>query len=124
MNVYFPNAKRDPDFRDCSSVFPYRRAVPSADVAKASIEALLKGPTEEEKASGAFTSIPEAAEVKSLSLKNGIATVDFASGVTAIAGSCRVGSIRAQIEKTLLAIEGVRAVVLTVGGKAEEVLQP
>jgi spore germination protein GerM len=91
---------------------------------EASIEALLKGPTEEEKSLGAFTSLPEDVVLKSVTVKNGVATVDFSSALHRVAGSCRVGSIHAQIEKTLLSIDGVQAVAITISGKTEEVLQP
>jgi spore germination protein GerM len=124
VSVYFPNSKRDPQQLDCSVVFPLRRAVLSGSTAEASVEALLRGPTEEEKTSGAFTSVPEDATLKSLVVKNGVATADFSSALNRVAGSCRVASIRAQIEKTLLAVDGVQAVAITVNGKSEEVLQP
>ena len=124
VSVYFPNTKLDPQHLDCSVVFPSRRAVLSGDVAKAALEALLQGPTDDEKTSGAFTSLPEDVELRPLVVKNGVATADFSSSLNRVAGSCRVGSIRAQVEKTLLAVDGVQAVVITVNGKTEDVLQP
>lgn len=124
VNVYFPNAKRDPEYLDCSVVFPSRRAVASGDAATASIEALLMGPTDAEKEAGAFTSFPENVELKSLTVVNGLATADFSASLNRVAGSCRVQSIRAQIEKTLLDIEGVTSVVISVNGRIDEALQP
>lgn len=124
VSVYFPNTQLDPEHLDCSVVFPSRRAVLSGDLGKAAVEALLRGPTDEEKTSGAFTSVPEGTELRSLVVKNGVATADFSGTLHQAAGSCRVGSIRAQIEKTLLAVDGIQAVVITVNGKADDVLQP
>ncbi len=94
-------------------------------VGKASIEELLKGPSDIEKEEGYSTAIPEAAELLSIDIQNGVASVDFSKELQAgVAGSAWVMSIRDQIEKTLLQFDTIDEVVIMVNGESEEVLQP
>ncbi len=124
VNVYFPNSKLDPKHLDCSKVFPVKRAVISDTLAQSAVETLLRGPTDAEKGAGAFSTLPEDTELNSIVIKGNVAHVDFSSALAAVAGSCRVGAIRAQIEKTLLGIPGVKSVVISVNGDSEGALQP
>src|SRR5688572_28867930 len=129
VDVYFPNSKLDPDHLDCSVVFPVRRAI-RADAGvggegRAALEALLKGPTEEEKEAGYFTSLPEGVALESFALAKAEARADFSSELHAVAGSCRVLSIRAQVERTLEQFTEVSSVVISIdGGSPDEALQP
>lgn len=126
--IHFPNAKLDPDHLDCSVVFPVRRALAAdgpVQAPRAALEALLKGPTEAEKGEGYFTSLPEGLELRSFAIEGGVARADFGAALGKVAGACRVGSIRAQIEETLRRFPGVTDVVITVmGGDPDEALQP
>jgi len=127
-HLYFPNAELDPEHLDCSVVFPVRRALLAdgpVEGPRAALEALLKGPTDAEKSAGHFTSLPDGLEIRSFSVASGVASVDFGAELGRVAGSCRVQSIRAQIERTLLQYPGITAAVISVmGGSPDEALQP
>jgi len=124
--AYFPNSQLDPDHMDCSVTFPVKRAItddPDLE-ASAALEALLQGPTDAEKAEGYFTSIPEGVELDSLTMRKATAHADFSKELAAVAGSCRVLSIRAQIEETLMQFPDVTSAVISVDGSFEDALQP
>ncbi len=94
-------------------------------VARASIEALLEGPTESELDSGLTTSIPEGTELISIEIENDTAKVNFTSHLQeGVAGSARVTSIREQIERTLLQFNEIEDVLIMVEGESEDILQP
>src|SRR3989339_1938412 len=61
MSIYvsFPNTLLDPDMMNCSQVFATKRTIPKTSaVARAALEELFKGPTEEETQAGYVTTIP------------------------------------------------------------------
>jgi spore germination protein GerM len=112
---------------DCSVVQGVPRTIdPAKNAYREALAALLAGPTADEKAGGYTTSIPTAAKVRSVSVNAaGTVTVDFDEGIQrGVAGSCRVGAIRAQVERTLRQFPEVRDVVISVRGDTETVLQP
>lgn len=125
VDVYYPNSTLDPEHLDCSSVFPVRRAVEKGDrELVASIEALLRGPTDAEREAGYFSSLPEGVSLQGLAFEGGVVRVDLSKELAKVAGACRVTSIRSQIEKTLLGRPGVKGVIISVDGEIEEALQP
>ena len=111
---------------DCSKVFAVNRDVPKTTaVARVALEELLKGPTDFEKYAGISTSINNGVTVKSLTIENGVAKVDFDAKLEAgVAGSCKVIAIRAQIEQTLKQFSTVKSVVISINGKIDDILQP
>lgn len=127
-SVHFPNAKLDPEHLDCSVVFPVRRALFAdgpVEAPRAALEALLKGPTDAEKDAGYFTSMPDGGAIRTFAIEGGVARVDLDATFARVAGSCRVASIRAQIEETLRRYPGITGVVISVmGGDPGEALQP
>lgn len=127
-SVYFPNSAKDPKHLDCSVTYPVRRVLRAEDPSeepRLALEALLRYPTEAEKEVGYFTSIPEGVWYRSFSVKGGVAHVDFDAPLGKVAGSCRVGSIRAQIEETLKQYSAITSVVISIaGGDPDEALQP
>lgn len=125
LSIYFGNSDLNPE-ADCSKVFPVEREVQETKaVARAALSELLEGPTEEEKEEGYFTSINEGVEIQSLAVEEGMARVDFSERIEdEVGGSCRVTSIRAQIEETLKQFPTVEEVVISVDGEVEEALQP
>lgn len=126
IRVFFPDSARDPGALDCRAVHPVgRRVVARGDRARAALEALLAGPTPEERRRGIATAVPEGATLRELTIRDGVAVADFGAGLeSGVGGSCRVLAIRAQIERTLRDRPGVRRVVISVDGRTEEALQP
>ena len=124
VDVFFPNTK-DGSVTDCANVFPITRVISQTSaVGRAALLELLAGPTKEERAQGFFTSIPAEAGLKSLVISGGVATADFTVWMNQTGGSCRVSSIRSQIEHTLKQFPSVQEVIIKVEGNSEEALQP
>lgn len=107
----------------CDKVSAVERLVPRTQrVARAALEELLRGPLPSE--TGFVSLIPKGTQVKSLTIENGIAKVDFNYALNQTGGSCAVGLIRAQIEETLKQFSSVTSVIISVDGDTEMVLQP
>ena len=125
VKAFFNNDKLDPEF-SCNKVFPVEReVVKTQEIARAALEELLKGVTEEEKESGFFTSINEGVKIQSLIVEEGIAKVEFDEQLEfQVGGSCRVSAIRAQITETLKQFQTVDEVVISIDGRTEDILQP
>ncbi|PJE57689.1 MAG: hypothetical protein COU82_00615 [Candidatus Portnoybacteria bacterium CG10_big_fil_rev_8_21_14_0_10_38_18] len=126
VKVFFNNSKMDPEF-SCNKVFSVERKFPvTEDVAGKTIEELLKGPTEQEKAEGFFTSINPGVEIQSLKIENGVARIDFNEQLEfQVGGSCRVAAIRAEITQTLMQfLTMVKSVIISINGRTEDILQP
>jgi hypothetical protein len=125
VKVYFNNDRMDPEF-SCNKVFPVEREIPKTQtVGRAALEELLKGSTEAEKNQGFFTSINSGVKIQSLSIKDGVAKVDFDEQLEfQVGGSCRVAAIRAQITETLKQFPTVDNVIISIDGRTEDILQP
>ena len=110
---------------DCSEAVVVTRRIPKTSaIGRATLEELLEGPTDEERANfDVETSIPSGVTLRSLNIRDGVAYVDFDSTIET-GGSCRVTAIRAQITQTLLQFPTSQSVVIAVEGNAEEALQP
>lgn len=95
------------------------------DPARAALEHLLAGPTPDEAERGHHTSIPSGVAVQRLVVRDGTAEVDLSRELEeGVAGSCRVQAIRSQIENTLLHFPTVDAVVISIDGRIDDILQP
>lgn len=125
VKVFFNNSEMDPEF-SCNKVFPVERVISKTQaVARASLEELLKGASDEEKAEGYLSSINSGVKIQSLSIENGTAKVDFDEQLEFQAGgSCRVAAIRAQITETLKQFPTVNDVIISINGRTEDILQP
>jgi hypothetical protein len=124
QNVYFLSEKAAQT--DCTQVESSQITIPnSTRPAEATLRALLAIDSSDTPA-GFTTSIPDRTRLLSLTLTNGVAHLVFDNGLERDGGgSCRVGAIRAQIEKTLTQFPSIRSVTIAVQGKtAEETLQP
>lgn len=111
---------------ECNQVTPVERdIIPTQQVARAALEELFKGPTDEEKEQGYLTSINPGVKIQALSITDGTARVDLSKELDEqIGGSCRVSAIRAQITETLKQFPTVREVIISVDGRTEDILQP
>jgi spore germination protein GerM len=125
VQVFFLNNQKDPEIT-CTKVFPVARTIPKTEgVARAALEALFAGPTQEERAAGWNTAIPDGMSIRSLTVADGIARAELSEELERrVGGSCRVGAIRAEITETLKQFPTVREVVLSINGRTEDILQP
>ena len=102
-----------------------REVVATEAIGRATLEALLAGPTEAELAEGLTTAINDGVVLQDLIIADGVATADFNARLDeGVAGSAMVMAIRGQIEQTLLQFDTVSEVVISVDGETEEILQP
>lgn len=127
VSVQFQNAGKDLTSDICSTTHAVQRFVPSdTNIYRAAIEELLAGPTADELNDGYSTSIPPKVILKDIGADaGGIVTANFTAALDKnVAGSCRVGAIRAQIERTLSQFPEVRGVVIAVEGDSSTALQP
>lgn len=126
VKVFFGNSIFDPEVLDCQKNFAVERTIPKIEaVARASLEQLLSGPTDAEKAEGYFTSINPGVKIQSLVVANGVANVDFDEQLEfQVGGSCRVAAIASQIRETLKQFPTVTDVVISINGRTEDILQP
>lgn len=126
VKIYFPNNIKDPGLLDCAHMYPVKRTIAkTAAVARAALEELLKGPTEEEKTAGYLTSINSGVKIQKLAIENGVARVDFDEQLEyQVGGSCRVAAIGAEITETLKQFPAVKSVIISVNGRTEDILQP
>jgi len=125
VKVFFNNSKLDPEF-SCNKVFPVERMVLRVgDKKQEALSELLSGPTQAEADEGFFTSINSGVKIVSLSVNGNTANVEFDERLEeAVGGSCRVAAIRSQITQTLKQFYGIENVVISIGGRTEDILQP
>jgi hypothetical protein len=125
VQAFFSNNNLDPAI-SCNKVFPVsRQIVETAGVARATLEELLKGPTDADKTNRFYTSINPGVVIQKLTIEQGTAKVDFDETLEkAVGGSCRVSAIRAQITQTLKQFSTVKNVVISVNGRTADILQP
>ena len=97
---------------------PVRESGP-AEVPKAVLDQLIKGPTAEQRAQDLRSSVPESAQVDSVRVQDGIATVNFGSLGTIEGRGQRLAA--AQIVFTLTELVGIEAVRFIVGGNPASV---
>ena len=111
---------------DCSKTIALEREVPKTKgVARAALEALLRGATKEEINQGFVSNINSGVRIQSLTIKDGLAKVDFDEQLEfQVGGSCRVAAIRAQITETLKQFSTVNSVIISIDGRTEDILQP
>lgn len=126
VKVFFANSKMNPEVLDCSLVFPVTRDIEeTVAVGRASLLGLFSGPTTEEIEQGYYTSINDGVEILSLVIEDGVAKVDLNSKLQeGVGGSCKVTTIRAQIEETLKQFSTVDSVIISIDGQSEDILQP
>ncbi len=110
----------------CKNNYPIEREIIKTEgIARATIEELLKGLSEEEKEAGYFTSINEGVKINGLTITNGTAKIDFDETLEqGVGGSCRVLAIREQIIQTLMQFSTVKNVIISINGRTEDILQP
>jgi spore germination protein GerM len=122
--AYFHNNNLDPEI-SCDKVFPVQRTVLKTQTpAKESINLLLAGPTDSEKAEGYYSVINSGVVLNSIAIIDGTAKVDFSKELEVAGGSCLVLAVRAEITQTLKQFASVENVVISINGQSQDILQP
>ena len=127
IKVYFSNEMLNPNINDCNKVYPVTRKIPrTTAIAKAALEEMFKGVTEEEEAKG-YGSIPTTESnglLKSITVKNGAAYINFTKLILEQMGnattSCGGGQYFGMIEKTLTQFPTIKKVYYAVEGDTNE----
>lgn len=127
VELFFYDLAKDTDATGnvlCSadSVLPVLREIRDYTIEK-HIRALLAGPNQAEKDRGFTSEFPlDDFTLSNASLsQSGVLTLTFADPLgESVGGSCRVGLLHAQVEKTAESIEGVTSVVIL----PEDIFQP
>lgn len=125
VTLFYPNGKTDPGFMDCNVVRGVTRTIPyTTATARAALTELIKGPLPPELNDGFVTSIDSGTTIKSLAIKDGVATVDFSKelGFKNV-GLCAGQFIKAQIEQTLLQFPTIKKVQISIEGD-KDFVQP
>lgn len=123
------NAKADPEVMDCEKTEIVERAVCGTPTLALAIHELLKGPTPLEKDRGYETNTaPETGDPIITQEKDHQYRLTFDGRLEqGVAGSCRVGAIRAQIVQTVIAFDPLTTpeqIEIAVDGRVDDVLQP
>lgn len=126
IKVFYGNEKKNPNAMDCSLVYPLERKIAKTPTtALAALNEMIKGPTEEEKNQGYYSSINTWATVNKVTIKDSTAYADFGASLEEqVGGSCKVAAIASQIKETLKQFSAVKDVVISVDGRTEDILQP
>ncbi len=127
VKVYFSDGKDNPNFEDCKKVRAVERKVPKTQgVAKAALNELFKGPTEEEKKGelSSFFTNDSKDILKNITIKEGNAYVDLDKWVIQNLGgattSCGGAGFSAQIESTLKQFPTIKKVFYSIEGNSTE----
>jgi hypothetical protein len=104
-------------------VVPVRRFVPSTSaLARASLAALLRGPTVAERRAGYSSALPSGTAVRDLALSRGLLTVDLSRSFEAGGGSLSMQLRVAQVVFTATQFSSVRQVAFRLDGKPVEAI--
>jgi hypothetical protein len=114
----------DPSGSDCSEVWPVIRRVEAPAVLKGAMEALLAGPTADERGAGYDSWFAEDVgwTVDSVTISDGVAYIDFAEDspyINNASTSCGSMSFLAQLDMTATQFPAVDRAIYSIGGDAE-----
>ena len=126
IKVYFHNEKLNPEMMDCTKAFPTTRTIPKTTTpARAALDELFKGVTDEEKSKGFWSFDRESTTgiVKSLNVKNKAAYLNFTKRAFETLGnattSCGAGFFP-MVEKTLTQFPSIKKVYYAVEGNTND----
>ena len=110
---------------DCTKTGAFTRQLPkSQGMARLLLEALLAGPLDAEKSAGASAPFPQGSDLRAVTLRDGVLTVDFNERLQNVGGSCAALAIRESVTRTLERLPTVRQVVIRAGGSEKLALLP
>ncbi|HLC99362.1 MAG TPA: Gmad2 immunoglobulin-like domain-containing protein [Patescibacteria group bacterium] len=125
LEIYFSNSKASPE-AICETTVPAIRSIVKVEkIGTETLQELLKGPTDEEKALGFATNISPETKLQSFTIEGTEGRPDFSADLDkGVAGSCRVQSIASQIKNTLMQFSTLKTVRISIEGRTEGILQP
>jgi lipoprotein-anchoring transpeptidase ErfK/SrfK len=91
---------------------------------EAAVEGLLAGPTAAETKKGVRSQLPAGVLVKSLTVEDGIASIDLGARFASVTSAESLPARLAQLVLTLTAVPGVEAVKVRVNGEVRQELYP
>jgi hypothetical protein len=120
-----PSARQTPAATSAVSVYllhgeklqPVRRTATGAGVAAAAVRALLTGPTAAEAAAGLGTTVPKGTALRSLTIRDRVATVDLTGRYDDGGGTLSMTARLAQVVFTLTRFPTVATVVFWLDGQ-------
>ncbi len=126
VKVFFHNEKLNPNMQDCTKAFPTTRTIPKTTAtARAALDELFKGVTDEEKAKGFWSFDRESTTgiVKSLNVKNKTAYLNFTKRAFETLGTATTscgGAFFAMVEETLTQFPTIKKVYYAVEGNTND----
>jgi len=125
LEIYFGNSESDPK-AECEKAIPAIRSIANVEkIGTASLQELLKGPTEKEKALGYFTNIPSQTKLFNFTIEGTEGRPDISADIfNKIYTPCGIDGAKLQIEKTLLQFPTIKSARILVEGKIKDSLQP
>ena len=126
VKVYFHSEKLNPEMMDCTKAFPTNRTITKTTTpARAALDELFKGVTDEEKAKGFWSFDRESTTgiVKSLNVKNKAAYLNFTKRAYETLGNATTscgGGFWPMVEKTLTQFPTIKKVYYAVEGSTNE----
>lgn len=127
IKVYFGDTI---DAQSCNTPSYVERIIPKTTaVARASIEELLKGPTEAEKLKDFWTGLRSGVSINSISINNGVASLDLSTPQASSLNDPNKGACGAvisikQIENTLKQFPTIKNVLITINGGKQDSINP
>ncbi|MDQ7824661.1 MAG: GerMN domain-containing protein [Candidatus Eremiobacteraeota bacterium] len=127
--VFYANSVKDPEVLNPEITYPIEiglAADKDEEAVKKLIDELIKGPADQFKKQGYYTTLPPHTKLNSVKIEQGMIQVDFNDRINEGGGSCEMDQRRSQIENTLKNLPGnpVKKVVISVNGDTQNVLQP
>jgi len=126
IKLFFHNEKLNPEMISCTKAFPTTRKIPKTSApARAALDELFKGVTDEEKSKGFWSFDRESTTgiVKGLRVKNGAAYLNFTKRAFETLGnattSCGSGFFP-MVEGTLMQFKSIKKVYYAVEGNADD----
>ncbi|MBU1102233.1 GerMN domain-containing protein [Patescibacteria group bacterium] len=122
LKIFFSNSELDPEI-SCNKVFPVEREISETlGLAKAALEELFKGPTEEEKSQGYVSWFSDTTKdiLKTVKIENNTAYIDLKDIrqiIPNVSTSCGSAEFLAEVETTLEQFPSVGKVIIAIDGK-------
>ncbi len=117
MKIYF---LRVDDRSERVSLVPITRHIKGEASLERALGELIKGPNSTERGKGLLSAVPSNIRIRGISVKNGIAEIDFNEAVEKNAAGSILLNRLDQIVYTATEIEGIRSVIIKINGRRKQ----